>query len=696
MFIPANGASWQGNLKKLKVINKVQVDRHGKTAIDDDTGNILATASTYWPSSTSADGNDVTQGGVVGMLRNKTSRSIFSDIGGTAEKPEIVPIDLVIATTKYGLSGLATALGVAEGKVNDYFNWALGLDVDDADKDGSTTDIRPDVLGDPLHFKPVVINYGLSDDGVSPDVRIIVGTNSGVLHMFKDSGTSVDETWAFMPKTFFKKIKKLKDNLPSSSKEYAIDGRATVHIQDVNGDGTIDSAKDKVWLFFGLRRGGSAYYGLDLSNKNIPKWLWKIDNNDEGFKKVGQSWSQPRVGYSTLNIKEGVPKPVLIFAGGYDISKDALGAPAVDAVDNLGKGVYIVDAESGALLWSLTTEATSETNTYFSGITDSIPSRVAVLDSDSDGLIDRLYVGDTGGNVWRVDMPGDQPFGNTPWTAFKLAELGGIINGTDRRFFSEPSIVRTFITNTLKTEKLDDKGVGTGEYTITSQETPYDAILIGSGDRSTPTDTKTTDKFFMIKDENIITESYIFGATAPKTVVPEVIKESDLYNFTDNPFGDYTAPLSSSEKALFDDLSLAVSLKSGWRYDYLSPGEKNTAEAIVINGVAYFTSFIPGAVMGGSSCSLIDGSGFLYAIDMYQGRTVYNWRKTFTGVGMPDTPTIIVTTDPKLIPEPGEDTDKPQPGVDAATIKLITGGQVIDVNSKLITSQGYLYLTETN
>lgn len=694
MFIPANGASWQGNLKKLKVINKVQVDRYEKPAVDHDTGNILATASTYWPSSTSADGNDVTQGGVVGMLRKKTSRNILSDIGGTTEKPKILPIDLAIAIDKYGQSGLAAALGVADSKVIDYFNWALGLDVDDADKDGSITDIRPDVLGDPLHFKPVVINYGLSDDGVSPDIRIIVGTNSGVLHMFKDSDTSVDEVWAFMPKKFFSKIKKLKDNLPSSSKEYAIDGRATVHIQDANGDGTIDPIKDKVWLFFGLRRGGSAYYAIDISNKNSPKWLWGVDNSNEEFKTMGQSWSQPRVGYSTLNIKGGIPKPVLIFAGGYDIAKDALGVPAVDAVDNLGKGIYMVDAESGVLLWSLTTEATSENNTYFEGITDSIPSRVAVLDSDSDGLIDRLYVGDTGGNVWRVDMPGDQPFGNTPWTVFKLAELGGTTDEVDRRFFSEPSIVRTFITNTLKTEKLDNNGVGTGEYTITSQETPYDAILIGSGDRSTPTDTKTADKFFMIKDENIITESYIFGATAPKAVVPKMIKESDLYNFTDNPFGDYSVPMSSSQKALFDDLSIVVSSKSGWYYDYLSPGEKNTAEAIVINGVAYFTSFIPGAVIDGSSCSLIDGSGFLYAIDMYQGRTVYNWRKTFTGVGMPDTPTIIVTTDPKAIPEPGEDIDNPQPGVDAATIKLVTGGQVIDANSKLITSQSYLYLKE--
>jgi type IV pilus assembly protein PilY1 len=691
MFIPANGASWQGNLKKLKVVNKVQVDRAGSPAIDE-SGNIFSTASTFWSTSATPDGNDVRQGGVVEMLSAKTSRNIYSDIG---ESSAIIPIDLAIAKTKYGgKADLATALGVPEDDVDDYFNWALGIDVNDADKDSSRVDIRPDVFGDPLHFKPVVINYGGSVE--NPDIRILVGTNSGVLHMFHDRGATVDESWAFMPKEFFSKIKKLKDNLPSSSKEYAIDGRATVHIQDVNGDGTIDASEDKVWVFFGLRRGGSTYYALDVTDKNKPKRLWTIDGDSNGFDELGQSWSQPRIGYSRLNIVGGVPKPVLIFGAGYDISKDASGAPAVDAVDSLGKGVFMVDAETGTLLWSLTPDATSAVNTQFVGITDSIPSRIGVLDSDSDGLIDRFYVGDTGGNVWRVDMPGDNPFdSSTPWSAFKLAELGGITNEIDRRFFSEPSIARTFITDTLKTAVLDEDGNATGEFSITSQEKPYDAILIGSGDRSTPTATDTNDKFFMVKDDNINTTSFLVGATSPAPVIPPVVTASDLYNFTDNPFGNYVAPLSASEKASLEVLEINVSLKSGWYYDYLpSSGEKSTAEAIAINGVAYFTSFIPGAAAGANSCSLINGSGFIYAIDMYKGRNVYNWRKVFTTVGLPDTPTLIVTKDPETTPNPDEDPDNPQPGVEAATIKLLTGGQVVDLDLMLTTSQGYLYIDE--
>ena len=34
----------------------------------------------------------------------------------------------------------------------------------------------------------------------------------------------------------------------------------------------------------------------------------------------------------------------------------------------------------------------------------SIPSDITRLDSDGDGKVDRLYVGDTGGRVWRFDI----------------------------------------------------------------------------------------------------------------------------------------------------------------------------------------------------------------------------------------------------------------------------------------------------
>jgi len=689
MFVPDHGARWQGNLKKLKVTNGKQVDRTGAAAIDD-SGNISKDAKTFWSTNTTPDGNDVKKGGVAEMLRTKTGRVIMSDIGATGGLTLLTSAN---AETYYGDSAtLAAKLGVADvdADITAMFNWAKGIDVDDADNDNSTTDIRSDIFGDPLHSKPLVVNYG--GDSTNQDVRIIVGTNAGVLHMFDDNGDTVDENWAFIPKEFFPKIKKLRENFTSSGKTYGIDSPAISYLLDVNGDGSIDSTDgDKAWIFFGLRRGGSSYYALDISDPDKPELLWHIDASTPKFTHLGQSWSQPRLGYSAVNIVNGKPKPVLFFAGGYDTTKDNL---SVGSGDTLGHAIYMVDAATGTLKWGISPEDTSDTNTQYTGITDSIPSSVATLDSDSDGLTDRLYFGDTGGNLWRVDMPGNNPFsGTTPWTIFKLAELGGTTHETDRRFFSEPSIARTFISDTIETTTVDADGNSTK--VITQQERPYEAILIGSGDRSTPAATDTDDKFFMVKDGNIISTSFVTSPTHPQLAIPSPILATDLYNYTYNPFG------GTLTTAARQSLEIAVGNKRGWYIDFLGSGEKNTASAIVINGVTYFTSFTPAAASADAdSCELSDGSGILYAVDLAFGTTVYDWRTWEIAAGIPDTPSIIITKDP---PEPKEpctedcppDEDEEEEDEIIATIKLLAG-KIIPLGISLETSRTYLYVTESN
>ena len=679
MFIPDTGAKWRGNLKKLKLVDGKQVDRDDKVAIDS-AGNMLAGAKTYWKSSEAADGNNVEVGGVVGMFNNKEdARKIYSDIGEGGALNALTYSSMVSyyggevnVLLSFGLTNILEA-----GK---YLKWALGFDVEDDDNDGDTEDYRSDLFGDPLHSQPVAINYGGSKE--SQDIRVLIGTNSGVLHMFKDSGNTVDESWAFMPKQFFSKIKTLRDNLPASGKVYGIDGSITAYTLDLNGDGSISGTGEKAWIFFGLRRGGTSYYALDVTDPDTPKYMWEIKSDTGDFKELGQTWSQPKVGYSKLNIVGGEPQPVLIFAAGYSINKDSSG-PGTD--DSVGRGVYMVDAKSGKLLWSVTPAASGETltggiNTQFTGFTDSIPSDVAVLDSDSDGLIDRLYVGDTGGNVFRIDMPGDDPLSSTtPWTAFKLAELGGTTNANDRRFFNAPAVVRTFFTDTLEV-KVDGKTV------VSSKETPYDAILLGSGDRSTPTATDTDDKFFMLKDENVITQSFVSGAVAPALDIPTPIlfNDTDLHDFTDNPYGS----LSKLEEQKLD---LIVSQKSGWYYNF-AKGEKSTAGALVVNGTAFFTSFVPGETAATSTCSLVTGNGFIYAIDLYDGTNKYEWRKTVITSTMPDTPTIVVPPKGTVTTSPGEETDPP--GVDRTNILILTGGEAIETDVPLSTYKTYQYVTE--
>ncbi len=92
---------------------------------------------------------------------------------------------------------------VTEAEIDNTLNWHAGIDVDDEDDDNSTTDMRYDVFGDPLHSKPLVVNYGTS-------IRIVIGTNAGVLHMFEDNTKTdvVTESWAFLPKEFLSKRNK--------------------------------------------------------------------------------------------------------------------------------------------------------------------------------------------------------------------------------------------------------------------------------------------------------------------------------------------------------------------------------------------------------------------------------------------------------------------------------------------------------
>lgn len=673
MFQPDRGPRWQGNLKKYKIVNGEQVGANGLVAVNED-GYFSEDVQSYW--SSDKDGDSVQEGGVAEMLRNKTDRVLFSDLGANNNLVELTYNDASNSEVFKTSTELALALDVHDDQavITDMLHWINGKDMDDVDEDGKTLDEnRPDVFGDPLHSKPVVINYG--DD----DIYIVVGTNHGVLHMFKDEdgSNSIDEKWAFMPKSFIANIRPLRDNFTSADKIYGVDGVITAHIIDNNGDGIVNGA-DKVWLFFGFRRGGNQYYAMDVTNPNSPQVMWTIEGGSGGFSELGQTWSKPKVIFTKLNTGSGQAKPTLLFGGGYDTIKDSKSIGGKNGADNQGKAIYMVDAETGALVWSLAPDG----DTVFAGV-DSIPASIASLDSDGDGYIDRLYAGDTGGNVWRVDMPGTD---KGLFSVFKFASLGngGGSDGTqanDLRFFSEPAIVRAYITETINSGKKDVSG----KDIIVQQDIPYDAILLGSGDKTNPISTDNADKFFMLKDINIKTQQFT-ASTIPAT--PDPIVLTDLADYTDNPFSQQ---LTTQER---ETLSLQVSQKMGWYIDLEQVGEKSSSSASVINNVVYFTSYTPPSLgVDSISCNLPNGQGWLYAVDLALGINKYNWaqedsrnrddRIAFISEQFLDSPTLIVTTE----------TD-PDTGESIKDGNLIVGRKIMDVGFRLQTLRTYLYVDE--
>lgn len=679
MFEPQVGARWQGNLKKYKVVGDQLQDANKKDAICEVGGrrSFCEGAQSFW--SPSVDGDNVGKGGVASWFADKvpSDRTLYMDNGAGS----LISYNRTNLETAFtDAEGLATELGVAglvdkddnsieDVAINELLAWSMGQDVDneDNDPDGNTLDMRADVFADPLHSKPLVVNYGGTNG-----IRILVGTNAGALHMFEDSGNSVKENWAFMPKEFISNIKTLRENYSTANKVYGIDGEITIHLNDQDGNGKVDGT-DTAWIFFGLRRGGSSYYALDISDPNsAPKLMWHIDSSSPDFSALGQSWSKPKVGYSKLNLSGGKANPVLFIGGGYDTNKDSSG---VGSEDGKGQAIYMLDAKAGTMLWSL---APTGGTTTFSG-TDSIPSSVAILDSTGNGLVDRLYAGDTGGNVWRVDMPGSD---KTKFSVFKLASLGSetdIIN--DERFFNEPTLVRAFISEILETT-IDDGNGGTKTITV-HQDVPYDAVLIGSGDRSNPLDKDTRNTLYMIKDSNILTQEFSSTSTPP---TPVTLNEGDLFKYTDNPF---SKSLSTQEE---EALRLAVGKKSGWYIDLLQEGEKNTAPGLVINNIAYFTSYTPAAFATLVDCKPPAGVGWIYAVDLALGVR----KHIETDIRDDDNRVVKVNNEwlgaPTLIVLPVDDGDIKT--VDDAEGDIIVGDKVFNANFSLSTSRTYLYSRE--
>jgi type IV pilus assembly protein PilY1 len=262
------------------------------------------------------------------------------------------------------------------------------------------------------------------------------------------------------------------------------------------------------------------------------------------------------------------------------MNKDTRGSVGTD--DTMGNAIYVVNAETGALIWKARGGGAGAGTTVFEhpGMVDSIPSTLAVGDTDGDGLTDRLYVGDTGGKVWRVDLEGPD---TSMWKATVLANLGrhsgSLSIATDRRFFHRPDIVQSQDANGL-----------------------FDAVVIGSGNRPDPLDYGgLTDNFvYMIKDRLVLP-----GGGADSTL-------------THASFGDVTDNCLQAG-------SCSIDLEDGWRLGLTEIGEKALSTPLTINGKVFFTTYLPKAGTGATACSPSEGGGRLYAVDLQNAFAVLNY-----------------------------------------------------------------------
>ncbi len=567
LFDPNQERVWNGNIKGYFIEDGEIRDVTGAVAteVDADSGKVVfkSTSQSFW--SSGPDGNQSTSGGVVDNL-SPASRNIYV-ISNPAETSGVDlndgNHDFDTSNTSITASVLGMPATATQPEVDSMIDWA-----------------RSQRIGDPLHTQPKTIKYA---GGIGE--ILFVTTNQGYLHAIDvtnptalNDTTGGTELFAFMPNQMVGTMQSQSAGAVAGPHIYGLDGPMTVLLSDVNGNGLIDTATDKAILYFGMRRGGDSYYAVDVSDPNNPVLMWQIVGGTSGFDLLGESWSRMTV----ARILDGTTaRPVLIFGGGYDSAKqDVLDQTRDSAGDDVGMGIYIVDAATGALLNSVGAEDTVSPATEFVvNVPDmkySIPSDVRAEDSDGNGYVDRLYVGDMGAQIWRVDITegGDITTGST-LNAYKFADFGGSTIQENRRFYYPPSIALT-TRNGL---------------TVTS-------VAIGSGYRAHPLNDTVDDKFFAAIDSNV-------AKGAPATT-PSALTISDLHDVTSNVLQTATGTALTTEIA-------ALNAADGWVLT-LASDQKILARARTFKNKLLFTSFETGVA---DVCDFTGGSNRFYAVDLF-------------------------------------------------------------------------------
>lgn len=578
LFRPSFDSRWQGNLKRYRLDFGTQriVDENDNPAVDLTTGFFKEDSNSWWGE---FDGIDLSDGQNVAM-------------GGARQElldGRLTPRRLLIAQSSPAAGGSDTALSAPAGiapKLVQTLADVTAAQMGSADTlAADELQLRLDFLltgwGDPLHTEPRLINYGFTgtfeeamQDDTKQDNTVFVSTNDGMLHAIEPK--TGEELFAFMPgeealKTEARYLSSLEDSADAPPEldpadpqraTYGLDGGITVWRRAKN-DGS--GEPEHVFLYLSQRRGGNAYYALNVTDRSSPKLMWKIQGGVAPFSKLGQTWSQPTLAQIVLN---GERVPVLIFGGGYSpTDHDATGA--VSGGDTVGNAIYIVNAFNGEHIWSVSNTGETVSHADMKWAISSAPS---VVDINFDGVIDYIYTADLGGQVFRVDMNAENSGeGNLAKRVVTLAKLGtsdagGISN--HRRFHAAPVVALS------KRE--------TGEEFL--------QVALGSGYRSHPLNMDTQDFIFMIDDTDALQDT----SSTPVT-------RADMVDVTTN---------LSPDPSLFDG-------KRGW-FIQLENGEKVLSSGVVSNGTLFMSSYLPESAFV-NKCQRVVGSSRLYAMGLLDG-----------------------------------------------------------------------------
>jgi type IV pilus assembly protein PilY1 len=474
-------------------------------------------------------------------------------------------------------------------------NHIRGIDAYDIDQDLNTTEERDWKLGDIFHSNAVVVgspsrffeDAGFSGTGGFYEANkdrtkvVIVGANDGMLHAF-NAATGVEE-WAFIPNALLKNLK-----LMSSNHTYYVD--STPKVADVwfYSDPTDTTKSVDEWrtvLICGLRKGGNSYFALDITDTLSPQYLWEFPKpaDTATIAKMGQSWSEPAIGRVNVEVGGELYERWVAFMGG-----------GFDSSSNLGRAFFVIDVKTGEIIWEFSYDGGHEQKKY---MTHSLTASPTAVDTNGDGYIDKVYIGDLGGQMWVFDVSfnAKDKKSNSQWAGKRLFKAPGI-NPEKHPIYYQPAVPFDRYRN------------------------PW--VYFGTGDREHPKDTSNpAERFYAIKDDGL--------GNYPRTET-DLKDVTTLNTFTQDP------------------------TKKGWYIQLEKSGqklEKVLAKPSVFNQLVYFTTYTytnisdPCSAAGEAKLYVVEylsGGGALGVDELSDLKGTADQRAQPIGAGIPSTPVITV------------------------------------------------------
>jgi type IV pilus assembly protein PilY1 len=551
---------WKGFLKAY------QRDSNGLVPID--ANGVPLSSALVW------EAGQVLSGVASSSRTIKTVASLTTTTSGTAT----VGTGSLTSFDKSNSAITQSLLAVTSSTDRDaVIDFLRGVDTLDEDKDGNTTEDRSWKLGDIFHATPVLItppvlalndaSYQAFKTAQASRTKILLGgANDGMLHAFRESDGA--ELWAFIPPSLLDNVK----NLNSTSGDHLFYVDASPIAADIKISGTW-----KTIVVFGLRRGGNYYYALDITDTTSPSFLWSFTDS-----KMGETWSEPAIGKVQIG---GADKFVMFVGGGYDTAQN----------NATGKAFFAIDLSNGSKLFDY--DSTGGNDHQYMNF--SIAANPTAVDLDNNGYVDRVYVGDVGGQVWKFDV-----------SANDTAQWAG------KRLFAAAS---SQTNPPVAGEYYPAQGIyGAPVLAYDSQMNLW--LYVGTGDRNHPNNT-SSNRFYGIKEDTNMTN----GST---------LTESNLFNVT----------------------STNGTAANGWFFQ-MGTNEKVFAAANVFNMDVLFSGFTPTTTV---TCTSGGGTAKLYAVQMQTGYAAINFstgtalsstdssvaRSTTIGSGIASMPVIIVTPPP--------------------------------------------------